>query len=151
MDDPLTQAPASAHPLLSQSTPTQPTPLPIPASLPLSAAIQAGSTVPTSFASAQFLRSQHTDGPPLNAVPEYVAPSQVGVPPTGVVSDGRYRVLEDGEELGPADKATTGKGTSAGGIKRKVPVKVVRESEVRQFSVSELKKRGLGRTPSGEY
>ncbi|KAI5476584.1 hypothetical protein MNV49_007471 [Pseudohyphozyma bogoriensis] len=131
--EPLTQAPASVSSLISSETPTQaivvdaPLPAPFPPPAP--------SIYPThGFATVHTLSQQKPHPEPYTSVPPYVPPAQTGPTPSGVVGDGRFRVVgEDGKGAG------TDGWTGA----------VVKEDEAQRWTVAELKKKGLGRVPSG--
>ena len=137
--DPLTQ-PLSAHPLLSQSDPTTSS-ASLPASIPYepqSTSTQATQTSVSAFAAAQELVARSSSTVTYEEAPPYVPPRPLegSTPPTGKLGDGRWTILGDGQTtLDP---------------KAKVVGRVYKSEDIAKLSVSELKKRGLGRVPSGE-
>ncbi|KAL8280223.1 hypothetical protein RQP46_007337 [Phenoliferia psychrophenolica] len=97
----------------------------------------------SAFAAAQALAAASPAAVPYVDPPAYEEPSPpAGIPPpTGKVGDGRVRVMTD-DELAKCTPAE---------IKefKKKGVAVLNEDAVRSMSVAELRKKGLGRVPTG--
>jgi hypothetical protein len=107
-------------------------------------------TVPSTFAAALYLASL---GPtPVQAVtpPPYVIPSSAvnGHAATGLVGGARISVITDDEDAKATADIKGGRVTPGPVLG---DVKFVREEDVKNMTVSELKKRGLGRGPTGEF
>lgn len=110
----------------------------------LSQPLPASAVAPSSaFAAAQALAAGSANAVPYVEPPPYAEPPPgKDIPqPTGRVNDGRVRILTD-EEIGKSNPAEMKE------LKRKGPA-ILTEDKIKSMSVAELRRKGLGRVPSG--